>query len=118
MIWTGRVLSGLCAALFCFSASFKFIQPAEVVEQMAKFGFKQELLLGIGIVELVCTLLYLIPRTAVLGAVLLTGYLGGATVTHLRVGDPYILPPIFGAVVWFGIWFRDARIRALLPLRA
>jgi Mn2+/Fe2+ NRAMP family transporter len=73
----------------------------------------------IGILEIACTVIYVIPRTSVLGAILLTGYLGGATATHVRIGDPsFFGPVIFGVLVWLGLWLRDARLRALLPLRS
>ena len=72
---------------------------------------------GLGILEVACTVIYLIPRTAVLGAILLTGYLGGATATHVRIGEPWFMPVLLGVVVWLGIYLRDPRLRALIPLR-
>ena len=79
-------------------------------------GFPATVIFGIGLLEIACVLLYAIPRTAVLGAVLLTGYLGGAIAAHVRVGDAFISPLIGGGLVWLGIYLRDARVRALLPL--
>ena len=73
--------------------------------------------MAIGITELVCTILYVIPQTAVLGAILLTGYLGGAVVTHVRMGEPFILPALFGVVLWLGLYLRDPRLRVLIPFR-
>ncbi|NJN37230.1 MAG: DoxX family protein [Nitrospiraceae bacterium] len=73
---------------------------------------------GLGVLELVCVILYIIPRTAVLGAILLTGYLGGAILTHLRVGDPFIGPVVFGVFIWGGLFLRDPRVRALIPVRS
>jgi hypothetical protein len=97
----------------------KFAQPAEVVEGFKAQGWPGNLIMPLGITELVCTLIYLVPRTAVLGAVLLTGYLGGATASTLRAGDPsYIFPPLLGVFIWGGVYLRDRRLRALLPLRA
>lgn len=118
MTWVGRGLSGLCTLLFLFSAGMKLAKGAPVLEAMKTFGIPDHLILPIGVLELACLALYLIPRTAILGAVLLTGYLGGAVVTHLRVGDPFIMPAVIGVVVWFGVWFREPRLRALLPLRS
>jgi hypothetical protein len=95
----------------------KLVKPAPVVEGFVRLGYPESLALGIGIVELVCVVLYVIPRTSVLGAILLTGYLGGATATHLRIGEPFFAPIVLGVMVWGGLFFRDARLRALLPLR-
>ena len=117
-LWAGRILSVLPVLLLLFSSSLKLIKPASVVEGFAHFGFPPGIILGLGILELACTVLYVIPRTSVLGAILLTGYLGGATVTHLRVGEAaFILPPILGVVLWGGLYLRDGRLRPLLPLR-
>lgn len=117
MVWTGRVLSTLLVLMLVFSAFMKFAKPASFSEGMNHLGYPERLATGLGIVELVCTVLYLIPQTSVLGAILLTGYLGGATATHLRVGDPFISPVILGVVVWLAIFLRDPRLRALIPLR-
>jgi fucose permease len=95
----------------------KFVQTPPVAEGFAHLGYPMSVALGLGILEIACTLLYVIPRTSVLGAILLTGYLGGATATHLRVGDPYFMPVLLGVLVWAGLYLRDARLRALLPLR-
>lgn len=117
MRWAGYVLSVLPALLLLFSAWMKLSKAPPAMQGFVQFGFPESVLVGIGIVELLCTALYLIPRTAVLGAILLTGYLGGATATHLRVGDAFITPIIVGAVLWGALYLRDARIRALIPLR-
>ncbi|MDB6108502.1 MAG: hypothetical protein JWR69_252 [Pedosphaera sp.] len=117
MFWTGHIMSTLPALLLIFSAVMKFMKPAAVVEGFTHFGLPERLLFGLGVVELVCTLLYLIPRTAVLGAILLTGYLGGATLANLRVGEPYLMTVILGIVLWGGLFLRDRRVRALIPLR-
>jgi hypothetical protein len=74
-------------------------------------------LLGLGILELICAVIYVIPRTSMLGAILLTGYLGGAIATHVRVGEQFIMPAVLGVLIWGGLYLRDYRLRALLPLR-
>jgi hypothetical protein len=116
--WAGRIMSGLPVLLLLFSGVMKLMKSAPVVQSMAHFGYPESLLLSIGILELACTVVYVIPRTSVLGAILMTGYLGGATATHVRVGDPlFFIPVIVGVLVWGGLFLRDARLRALIPLR-
>lgn len=117
VLWAGRVLSALPVLVLLMSAGMKLSQSEEVVTQFAKFGYPVNTLVAIGVVEIVCTLLYVIPQTSVLGAILLTGYLGGAVSTHVRVPDPFIAPIVIGIVLWLGLYLRDARLRALLPLR-
>jgi hypothetical protein len=118
MTWAGRVISGLVILLMTFSAIMKFMNPPEVAEQFkTKFEYPPELTLVLGIVEISCVILYAIPQTSVLGAVLLTGYLGGAVATHVRVNDNFAGPAIGGVLVWLGLFLRDPRIRALLPIR-
>ena len=117
MIWAGRIISALVSALFLFAGVMNLTKSAQVVDGMKHFGYPEGLALGLGIIVLVCAILYAIPQTAVLGAILLTGYLGGATATHLRVGEPFFLPIVVGMLVWLGLFLRDARLRALLPLR-
>ena len=121
MYWTGWILSGLSALGLAFSAAMKFMPPSEeMTKGFAKLGYGLDLAIPLGVVELVCTIIYLIPRTSFLGAILLTGYLGGAVATHVRiydVGD--IVPPIIvGVLVWGGLYLRDGRLRSLLPLRS
>ncbi len=116
-LWTGRIISTLAVLLLTFSAVMKLLKPAPVLEEFARFGYAEGHAMGIGILELACVILYAIPRTSVLGAVLLTGYLGGAVATHVRVGDQFVSPIIIGVVVWLGIFLRDRCVRALLPLR-
>jgi hypothetical protein len=96
----------------------KLTQSDQVAEGFTHLGYDPKLALGLGIVELACTIVYLVPQTAVLGAILLTGYLGGATATHLRIGEPFVPPVVFGMVLWAGLYLRDSRIRALLPFRS
>lgn len=117
VLWAGRVVSAIPVLLLLFSAGMKLAKPAPVVEGFMRLGYPEHLTFGIGVLELACTVLYIIPRTSVLGAVLLTGYLGGATATHVRVGDPFLGPVVFGVLVWAGLFLRDPRLRVLLPLR-
>jgi DoxX-like family len=120
-LWTGRIMTGLPALFLLIDAVGKLVKPAPVVEGTVQLGYPESVLLGLGIVLLACTILYLIPQTAVLGAILLTGYLGGAVATHVRVGSPlfsHILFPVYVAVlIWGGLYLRDERLRALIPLR-
>ncbi len=118
MLWTGYVLSALPVLMLLFSGAMKVVNVASVVEGFAHFGYPDNVAFGIGVVELISTVLYVIPQTSVLGAILLTGYLGGATATHLRVGEPFIFPILLGMLVWGGLFLRDTRLRALLPLRS
>ena len=115
--WGGWAMSVLPSLLLFFSAGMKISQSAAVVEGFPKMGYPANLALGIGIVELACTILYLIPQTSVLGCILLTGYLGGATATHLRIEEPYYAPVIIGVILWGGLFLRDPKIRALIPIK-
>jgi hypothetical protein len=117
ILWAGYVMSALPVLLLLFSGVMKLMKSASLVEGFAHLGYPESLALGLGIVELTCVVVYLIPRTAVLGAILLTGYLGGATATHLRIGEPIIMPIALGILVWGGLYLRDDRLRALIPLR-
>jgi DoxX-like family len=120
-VWTGRGISAFLALFLVFDSVIKFIKPAPVVEAFAHLGLPASLSVGIGILLLACTAVYLIPNTSVLGAILLTGYLGGAVAIHLRAGDPlfsHVLFPVYmGVLLWAGIFLRDDRLRALVPLR-
>jgi hypothetical protein len=116
--WAGRVLSGLPALLLVVSAAMKLSHPPMVVETfVGKLGYPASVLPALAVLELFCTVVYAVPRTAVLGAVLLTGYLGGAVATHVRVGEPFVVPLLLGVFLWAGLYLRDERVRALLPLR-
>ena len=121
-LWTARVISALVVLFLVFDTTIHLTKPTPVVDAFAKLGFPLDASVGIGIVELLCLAAYVIPRTAALGAVLLTGLLGGAIATHVRAGSPafeaYIFPILFGLLLWAGIWLRDARLRTLLPLRS
>jgi hypothetical protein len=117
-LWTGRVVSALPVLMLLFSAIGKFAKPTAVVEGFAELGWPDNLTLALGIVELGCVIIYLIPRTAVLGAILLTGYLGGATAAHVRLHDnSFVMPIILGILIWLGLYLRDRRLRDLVPLR-
>ena len=118
----GWVLSGLVIAFLLMDATMKLLALSVVLEAQEPLGFSGAATArGLGVLLLVCTLLYAAPQTAVLGAILLTGYLGGAVATHLRVGDPLFSHILFGVYVgvflWLGLYLRDARVRALVPLR-
>lgn len=118
--WIGRFLMLPPAALLTMSGVMKLMKPDMVTEGWAKSGYPANSLIPLGVIELTATLLFLIPQTSVLGAVILTGYLGGATATHVRAGDPWaqiFTPVILGMVIWLSLVLRDRRMRALLPIR-
>jgi hypothetical protein len=120
MLWTGRVLSWLMALFFVLDGVGHLMKPAPVVEAFARLGYPLSASVGIGLLALICTAIYVTPRTSVLGAVLLTGYMGGAVSTHVRAGSSLfetIFPVIFGVLIWMGIFMRDAQLRQLIPLR-
>jgi DoxX-like family len=117
-LWGGRVASGLPVLALILSSSMKLSHAPQIVEQFTgKLGYGAGSLTGIGILELLCVVLYVVPRTAVLGAILVTAYLGGAVATHVRVGEPFVVPVLLGVLAWVGLFLRDQRLRALLPLR-
>jgi hypothetical protein len=119
VLWTGRVLSAVAALFLLLDGAMKLVKPEPVLTATAHLGYPESVLTGMGITLIACTLLYVFPRTAILGAILLTGYLGGAVASHLRAGDPLfpmLFPAIVGGFVWGGLWLRDARLRALLPV--
>ena len=116
-LWAGRILSALPVLMLLFSAFLKFLKPALVLQEFTRLGYPESLGLALGNLELTCTVVYMIPRTSMLGAILLTAYLGGATATHVRIGDPFIGPVVLGVLVWAGLFLREDRLRALIPLR-
>jgi hypothetical protein len=120
-LWVGRIMSALPALFLIMDSIMKIMNVPAVSETMIKLGYPPELSLTLGIITLICVALYLIPRTAVLGAILLTGYLGGAVATHVRVGDPlfsHILFPVYlGVFVWGGLYLRDYRVANLIPVK-
>lgn len=121
-LWAGRLISALAILFLLFDSTGKLLQPAPVVEGTVQLGYPASAILGIGIVELACLALYVIPRTSIFGAILLTGFLGGAVATHVRIGNPlfsHILFPVYIAVLlWGGLVLLDGRLRTLVPLRS
>jgi hypothetical protein len=121
-LWAGRIISALPVLFLLFDSAIKLIKIAAVVEGTVQLGYPESVIRPLGILLLVCTVLYVIPRTSVLGAILLTGYLGGAVATHVRHGDPlfsHVLFPVYlGILLWLGLYLRDDRVRALVPLQS
>jgi hypothetical protein len=119
MVWAGRIVSAIPVSVFLMTGVMKLARPGFVMDGFKKFGYPEWEIPVLGVVELLCTILYLIPPTSILGAILLTGYLGGATATHARVGDPAFVGAILvGVLVWLGLLLRESRLRPLLPLRS
>jgi DoxX-like family len=120
-LWSGRVMTGIVALFLALDAGMKLLELDAVREALAPLGYPAGLGLVIGVIEAVCLLLYIVPRTGVLGAILLTGLLGGSAAAHLRVGDPLFTHVLFGVYVgilaWGGLYLRDEKLRALIPLR-
>jgi len=117
-LWAGRILSAIPALMLLFAGIMKLLKPPSMIQGLAQYGYPESLVVIIGILEMVCAVVYLIPRTSVLGAILATGFLGGAATTNVRVKDPsFVLPVVFGVLVWAGLFFRDERLRALIPLK-
>ena len=117
-VWIGRVLSAIPIGMMLFSASFKLHPSPQVVEfTQTHLGYPPTAFMTLAILELSCVVLYAIPQTAVLGAILMTGYLGGAIASHFRVGDAPFPPAILAILAWGGLYLRDERLRALIPLR-
>ena len=117
MLWAGRVMSALPSLFLLVDGIMKLAKPAVVVETTVQLGYPESVILGLGIVLLICTALYIIPHTSVFGAILLTGYLGGAVATHVRVGDglfPVLFPVIIGALLWIGLVLRNPRVGPLI----
>ncbi|MEN3328512.1 MAG: hypothetical protein V7638_3319 [Acidobacteriota bacterium] len=116
-LWAGRILSALPVLFLLLDGIMKIVKPAFVVEATVQLGYPESVIIGLGVVLVACTILYLIPRTAVLGAILLTAYLGGAVATHVRVNGPLfsiLMPVILGAMLWGGLYLRDERVRSLV----
>jgi uncharacterized membrane protein YphA (DoxX/SURF4 family) len=117
VVWIGRVLSWLVGAFFLFGALMKLKGGPEVAQGMAHLGLPDAMIQPLAILELTCTVIYLIPMTSVLGAILLAGYMGGAICVHWRVGDDFYTHIAIGTAVWLGVWLREARLRSLIPFR-
>lgn len=118
LFWIGWAVSVLPCLLLIMSATMKFIKPTGFDEGMQHMGWPMEKANTLGIIELGCTIIYLIPKTAVLGAILLAAYMGGAVATHMRIGEMFVIQVLVGVLVWLGLWMRDARLRELIPFRS
>jgi hypothetical protein len=120
-LWAGRIVSGLVVAFLLFDGAIKLIPLDIVIETSAQLGIPVHLARTLGVLTLACTIPYAVPRSSVLGAILLTGYLGGATYVHVAAGSPLFIHTFFGSylglMIWGGLWLRDDRVRALIPLR-
>ena len=117
MVWVGRGISILVSLVFLLSAFLKVKGGPELSKGIAHLGLPEPLIVPIAILEVSCVVIYLIPATSVLGAILLTGYIGGAICTHFRVGDPFVVQAVLGILVWLGLYLRESRLKALIPLR-
>jgi len=120
-LWTGRIISALMVLFLLFDGVTKLMKVPQVLEAQARLGYPANDALGIGITVLACTLVYVIPRTSVLGAILLTGYLGGAVASQVRIGAPIFdtcFPIIFGVLIWAGLYLRNQQLPALIPLQS
>jgi uncharacterized membrane protein YphA (DoxX/SURF4 family) len=118
IVWTGRGISILVSLVFMMSSLMKFRGGEEVAQGMAHLGLPEPLVVPLATLEMSCVVLYLVPATSVLGAILLTGYIGGAICAHVRVGDPFFLPIAIGVLIWLGLYLREERLKPLIPLRA
>jgi hypothetical protein len=118
-LWAGRIISAIPIAMLSLSAIMKFLKPPSIVKGFAHYGYPENMIVIIGILELACIVVYAIPGTSVLGAILVASYLGGATATNVRVSDPiFFIPALLGILAWLGIFLREDRLRALLPSRS
>jgi hypothetical protein len=118
-LWTGYAFTAIPVLMLTFSGVMKLVRPEGVVTEFIRLGYPETVIAILGVVELACAALYLFPRTSVLGAILIAAYLGGATATHVRVGDlAFFMPPLLGAMAWGGLYLRDERLRALIPLKS
>jgi hypothetical protein len=121
LTWTGRVLSFIVVVFLLFDGTIKLLEIAPVIEAFQQLGYPIQTAPGIGLLALGCAVLYAVPRTAVLGAILLTALLGGAIASHVRVNDPLFSHTLFGVylglMAWAGLWLRDDRLRGMIPLR-
>ncbi len=117
-LWVGRVVSVLASLVFLMSASMKLKGGAMIAQGMAHLGLPESLILPLAVLELACVAVYLIPATSVLGAILLTGYIGGAICTHWRIGEPFFVQVALGGFIWLGLYLREDRLKALIPLRS
>jgi uncharacterized membrane protein YphA (DoxX/SURF4 family) len=117
VVWVGRVISWVLCLLFLFSGIMKLVAPPEVAQGMAQLGLPAHMLIPLALLEIGCAVVYLIPATSVTGAILLVGYMGGAMLTHWRVGEWFVLHVVIALLVWLGIYLREPRLKALIPFR-
>lgn len=117
MVWAGRIISGFCVLFMLFDSVIHLMNIPPVVQAFAQLGFSDGLAVPLGIIELVCIALYVVPRTSVLGAILLTGYLGGATAAQVRIGGPSFFSVLIGLLIWAGLALQDDAVRHLIPMR-
>jgi DoxX-like protein len=120
-LWSGRIISALAVIFLLLDGVVKLIKPVFVVDATVRLGYPESVIVGLGIVLVASTIIYAIPRTTILGAILLTGYLGGAVATQVRVGESLfniLFPVILGVLIWGGIYLRDNRLRAIVPFRS
>ena len=115
--WVSYVVSALPVLMLAFSATLKFIKPPGFNEGIEHLGWTEGQMFGLGVIEFAVAAVYLVPRTAVLGAILIAAYMGGAVAAHIRVGDPFVVQIGIGVLAWLGLWMRDTRLRALIPIR-
>ena len=117
-LWAGRIVSGLVVLFMVFDGVMKLMRPVQVVDATKQLGYPETDIVPMGVLLLICTALYVVPRTSILGAILLTGYLGGANASQWRAGNPtfnLIFASTFAVLVWLGLWLRDERLRVLIP---
>ncbi|MCA1581026.1 MAG: DoxX family protein [Acidobacteria bacterium] len=117
IVWVGRGISILVCLVFLMSAFMKLKGGPELAQGIAHMGIPESMVVPLAILEIACVVIYAIPATAALGAILLTGFVGGAICTHWRVGDPFIVQIVLGILIWFGLYLREDRLKALIPLR-
>ncbi len=119
-IWAGRIMSGLAILFFLFDGIMKLIKPQAAIDGTVSLGYQEDQIITMGFLILIPTILYAIPKTSILGAILITGYLGGAIATHFRIENPLfshtLFPVYFGILIWGGLWFRNKTLRNLLPI--
>jgi hypothetical protein len=117
IVWVGRIISALAALVFLMSAFLKLKGGPELMQGIAHLGLPESMIGPLAILEISCVVIYLIPKTSVLGAILLAGYIGGAICTHWRVGDPFFIQIALGIFVWLGLYLREPRLKKIIPLR-
>ena len=117
IVWVGRAISALASLALAASAFMKLRGGPELTQGMAHLGLPESLVVPLAILEISCVVVYLVPATSVLGAILLTGYMGGAICTHVRVGDPFVTQLALGIFIWLGLYLRESRLKRLIPLR-